>query len=156
MGEKIVVDADDLTCLVGYVYSLLEFIDVDDFEEEENRNLVVKGFDDYVKPMIRNDFESPFTFVKNDEVEVFREQLEDGFDIDTSAISFGEMKEFYNKVLEQYNNEANEIYCNIVTDLIHEKGLNEKSVDEIIADATAVSKEQTENEKAENFGFEKE
>ena len=152
MGRKIVVDADDLTCLVGYVYTLLDFIDIDDFGEEENRDLVVNGFDECVKPMMREDFESPFTFVRNDEVQVFREHLEEGFGVDTSDVPFEDVKKFYEKVLEKYDSEANEIYCDIITKMIHEKELNESKIDGII-DTAKIRTENIDNKQSPELGF---
>ena len=52
MENKITIDKRDLEALVGYVHDLLDFIDVDDFEDEENVELVNDGYDSFVKPII--------------------------------------------------------------------------------------------------------
>ena len=52
MENKITIDKRDLESLVGYVHDLLDFIDVDDFEDEENVELVNGGYDSFVKPIL--------------------------------------------------------------------------------------------------------
>jgi hypothetical protein len=53
MKNKITVNEADLRGLIGYVHTLLDFIDVDDFEDEENVDLVNCGYDDFVEPIIK-------------------------------------------------------------------------------------------------------
>ena len=53
MENKITVNEVDLRGLIGYVHTLLDFIDVDDFEDEENVDLVNCGYDDFVEPIIK-------------------------------------------------------------------------------------------------------
>lgn len=53
MENKIIVNESDLSGLIGYVHTLLDFIDVDDFEDEENVDLVNGGYDDFVEPIIK-------------------------------------------------------------------------------------------------------
>jgi hypothetical protein len=52
MENKIAIDKWKLECLVGYVHDLLDFIDVDDFEDEENVELVNGGYESFVKPIL--------------------------------------------------------------------------------------------------------
>jgi hypothetical protein len=53
MENKITINEVDLRGLIGYVHTLLDFIDVDDFEDEENVDLVNCGYDDFVEPIIK-------------------------------------------------------------------------------------------------------
>lgn len=49
--SKITIDEVVLRDLRGYVHTLLDFIDVDDFEDEENVKLVNDGYDSFVEPI---------------------------------------------------------------------------------------------------------
>ena len=52
MENKIAIDKRDIESLIGYVHDLLDFIDVDDFEDEENVELVKGGYESFVKPIL--------------------------------------------------------------------------------------------------------
>jgi hypothetical protein len=53
MSEKVTIDKTKIDSLIGYIHTLLDFIDVEDFEQEENKELVRNGYDDFVKPVIQ-------------------------------------------------------------------------------------------------------
>ena len=38
--------------LIGYIHSILDFIDVEDFENEENVEIVNGGYEEIVKPAV--------------------------------------------------------------------------------------------------------
>lgn len=50
--DKITIDRNKLEDLVGYVHTLLDFIDTDDFEDKENVDLVNCGYDNFIKPIV--------------------------------------------------------------------------------------------------------
>lgn len=50
--DKITVNKNDITSLIEYVHTLLDFIDVDDFDDEENIELVKGGYKNFVEPII--------------------------------------------------------------------------------------------------------
>lgn len=52
MDNKIMIDKHNLESLIGYIHDLLDFIDVDDFEDEENVELVEGGYELFVKPIL--------------------------------------------------------------------------------------------------------
>lgn len=51
--KKVTFNINDIKRLIGYVDTLLGFIDVYDIEDEENRNLVINGYDDFVEPIMK-------------------------------------------------------------------------------------------------------
>ena len=51
--KKVAFNINDIKRLIGYVDTLLGFIDVYDIEDEENRNLVINGYDDFVEPIMK-------------------------------------------------------------------------------------------------------
>lgn len=51
MNTNVVVSKHELEKLLGYVHTLLEFIDVEGFEDEDNIILVRGGYDSFVKPI---------------------------------------------------------------------------------------------------------
>ena len=50
-NNTIEVNKSDLNNLVEYIHTLLDFIDVDEFEDEENVSLVRDGYDNFVAPI---------------------------------------------------------------------------------------------------------
>lgn len=53
MNNKITINKEDLQNLIGYIHTILDFIDVDDFEDEENVELVTNGYNDFVEPILK-------------------------------------------------------------------------------------------------------
>lgn len=51
MCETVCVNRTDLENLIGYVHTLLDFIDLESFEDEENINVVKNGYDRLVRPI---------------------------------------------------------------------------------------------------------
>ena len=51
MWEEARVDRANLENLIGYVYTLLDFIDLESFENEENINMVKNGYENFVQPI---------------------------------------------------------------------------------------------------------
>lgn len=51
MCEAVRVDRVDLENLIGYVHTLLDFIDLESFEDEENISTVKNGYEYFVKPI---------------------------------------------------------------------------------------------------------
>lgn len=51
--DKITINKIDIANIIGYVHTLLDFIDVEDFEDEENVELVNGGYEIYVEPIIK-------------------------------------------------------------------------------------------------------
>ena len=99
MKNKIVIDKNDLSALIGYIHTLLDFIDVDDLTPK-NRSLVVDGYDDFVNPCspTSNNFESPFAYANKINVEIFKENLEDIYKVDISKLSNEDVEEIYDEV----------------------------------------------------------
>ena len=90
---NITINRNDLQDLIGYVHTLLDFIDVNDFEDEEDAELVSCGYDNFVKPVIEKmdkininieqflqDFRKQYKFLYDarDNVAGYREALEAG------------------------------------------------------------------------------
>ena len=55
--SKITVSKNDIKSLISYIHAILDFIDVDDFENEENKELVKDGYDNFVKPIAKMVYE---------------------------------------------------------------------------------------------------
>lgn len=55
--SKITVSKNDIKSLISYIHAILDFIDVDDFENEENKELVKDGYDNFVKPIVKMVYE---------------------------------------------------------------------------------------------------
>lgn len=53
MNNKITINKEDLQNLIGYIHTILNFIDVDDFEDEENVELVTYGYNYFVEPILK-------------------------------------------------------------------------------------------------------
>ena len=53
MNDKITIAKKDIEYLIGYIHTLLDFIDVEDFEDEENKELVNDGYDSFVEPIAK-------------------------------------------------------------------------------------------------------
>ena len=51
-NNTIEVNKSDLNNLVEYIHTLLDFIDVDDFEDEENVAIVNNGYEEFVQPAL--------------------------------------------------------------------------------------------------------
>ena len=50
--ETIIINKAAIMGLIGYVHTLLDFICVEDFEDEENKTLVNSGYENFVKPVM--------------------------------------------------------------------------------------------------------
>jgi hypothetical protein len=67
--DYVVVKKSDLDALLGYVDTLMDFIDVDDFEDEENVDAVNYGYDNFVEPLrSTSKLKTPDAFVKDEEI----------------------------------------------------------------------------------------
>lgn len=55
--DKITVNKLDVKNLISYIHALFDFIDVDDFEDEENKKLVRDGYDNFVNPIVKMVYE---------------------------------------------------------------------------------------------------
>ena len=53
MKNNITINQANIENLIGYVHTLLDFIDVEDFEDKENAELVNGGYESFVKPIIK-------------------------------------------------------------------------------------------------------
>lgn len=51
--DKITINKIDMNNLIGYVHTLLDFIDVEDFEDKKNVELVNGGYESFVEPIIK-------------------------------------------------------------------------------------------------------
>jgi hypothetical protein len=125
MEEKtmnyVVVKKSDLDALLGYVDTLMDFIDVDEFEDEENVDAVNYGYDNFVEPLrSTSKLKTPDAFVKDEEIETFKETLEDVYGILVSEIPNKKIREVYEKYCEKMSIEAS---C-------HEEGV----IEELIGD----------------------
>ena len=49
--SKVTIDEVVLRDLRGYVHTLLDFIDVNDLEDEENVKIVNDGYNEFVEPI---------------------------------------------------------------------------------------------------------
>lgn len=49
----ITIDKAKIDSLIGYVHTLLDFIDVEDFDDKRNVKLVNNGYDRFVEPVIQ-------------------------------------------------------------------------------------------------------
>ena len=94
----------DLNNLIGYVYTLLDFINIEDFEDEENVSLVKNGFNKFVQPMINmlNNAEQK-TYFSNDvwDVQDYVEEVTGDRPCYTSLDEMG--KDFYEKDICLWN-----------------------------------------------------
>ena len=51
MNKTVTIKKSDFDNLLGYIYTLLDLIDVEGFEDEENRIAVIEGYNKYVSPL---------------------------------------------------------------------------------------------------------
>lgn len=134
MENKVVVDKGQLDALIGYVGTVsaaLKLLDMSVFDEKltyAEYMAIDEGYDRFVEPL-KQEFESPADFVKRGEVESFKDQLDWGFGIDTSNLSFEDVKNLYDKVIEKYDEQCGEVYRNIVDELIHSDELSREGVE---------------------------
>ena len=49
----ILIKEQELHDLIGYIHNLLDFIDVDDFEDTENKDTIDFGYKNFVEPIIQ-------------------------------------------------------------------------------------------------------
>ena len=55
--NKITVSKNDIKSLISYIHAILDFIDVEEFENEENKELVKDGYDNFVKAFVKMVYE---------------------------------------------------------------------------------------------------
>lgn len=131
MSEKIIlINKNTLESLIGYINKISDFIDIENFENEENKSLVTDGYNVYVQPVldILRDPEktmNPFKFVKQEEVNDFRYNLEDIYDTDVSKLTDEEIEEILDDVEDTLANDDyyNECYNDAVWKVLKEKGI---------------------------------
>lgn len=100
--DYVVVKKSDLDALLGYIDTLMDFIDVDDFEDEENVDAVNYGYDNFVEPLRNIDkLKTPAAFVKDEEIETFKENLKDAYNISVSEIPDNKLREAYEAFCER-------------------------------------------------------
>ena len=100
--DYVVVKKSDLDALLGYVDTLMEFIDVEDFEDEENVDAVNYGYDNFVEPLRNTSkLKTPDAFVKDEEIETFKENLKDTYNISVSEIPDNKLREAYEAFCER-------------------------------------------------------
>ena len=100
--DYVVVKKSDLDALLGYIDTLMDFIDVEDFEDEENVDAVNYGYNNFVEPLRNTDkLKSPDAFVKDEEIETFKENLEDTYNISVSEIPDNKLREAYEAFCER-------------------------------------------------------
>ena len=51
--KKVTLNARDINLLIGYVHTLHNLIDIDDIEDDETREEVYNGYDEFVVPIMR-------------------------------------------------------------------------------------------------------
>lgn len=50
--DKIIINKTDLENLIGYIHTVLDFVDTESMEEE-NVDIVADGYTDFVEPIIK-------------------------------------------------------------------------------------------------------
>ncbi len=117
--DYVVVKKSDLDALLGYIDTLMEFIDVEDFEDEENVEAVNYGYDNFVDPLRNTSkLKTPDAFVKDEEIETFKETLEDVYGILVSEIPDKKIREIYEKYCEKMSIETSYHEESVIEELI--------------------------------------
>ncbi len=114
----VVIKKSDLDALLGYIDTLMDFIDVDDFEDEENAEAVNYGYDNFVEPLRdAGKLKSPDAFVKDEEIEVFKETLKDVYGIVVSEVPDEKIREAYEKYCERMSIKASRYEEDVVEEI---------------------------------------
>ena len=50
--DKIIINKTDMENLIGYIHTILDFVDTENMEEE-NVDIVVNGYTDFVEPIMK-------------------------------------------------------------------------------------------------------
>jgi hypothetical protein len=51
MAKNVTIEREKLQGLIGFIHSILDFVDVESMEDEENKNIVIDGYKNFVKPV---------------------------------------------------------------------------------------------------------
>lgn len=127
MEEKILITKAQLQGLVDYVVTILDFVDV---EEEENVSYVNDEFNASVQPMIdllrdNSKVIDDYKIARRVDIELFKESLEDVYDVDISKLSDKQIEDLFNDVHDSLagNDQYSEIYNDAVNACLKEMNL---------------------------------
>lgn len=127
--SKIIIDEIQLRDLLGYVQTILDFVDVEDFESQRNKDLVVKGFDDFVGPIYKmfdkQNIVDERIIAKQVDIEMFKEDLENIYDVDTTNLTDQQVSQMFDDVWDELANDDQyaEIYNDAVWSVLKQNNL---------------------------------
>lgn len=127
--SKIIIDEVQLRDLLGYVQTILDFVDVEDFESQKNKDLVVKGFDDFVGPIYKlfdkQNVVDEYIIAKQVDIEMFKEDLENIYDVDTTNLTDKQVSQMFDDVWDELANDDQyaEIYNDAVWSVLKQNNL---------------------------------
>ena len=127
--SKIIIDEVQLRDLLGYVQTILDFVDVEDFESQKNKDLVVNGFDDFVGPIYKmfdkQNIVDERIIAKQVDIEMFKEDLENIYDVDITNITDEQVTQMFDDVWDELanNDQYSEIYNDAVWSVLKQNNL---------------------------------
>lgn len=125
-NEYVAIKKSDLQALIGFVSTLLDFIDVDEFEHQENIKLINEGYDKFAQPLetvLRNgNVIGDEILAKDVELRQFKVQLSDIYGFDVTNITDKQLTELYDDVQAHLSGDDNysEIYNEAVDKVMSE------------------------------------
>lgn len=138
-NEYVVVKAQDLKDLVGFIANLYDCIDFDSKEVKEHG--VENGWNDFVQPILdvargEGDPHGKYILAKDVDIEIFKENLENVYDYDITGLTDNQITELYNDVQDRLGNDDtyNELYNDAVRSVM-DKAIEHPSLDSQIVDA---------------------
>lgn len=128
--SKIIIDEVQLRDLLGYVQTILDFVDVEDFKSQKNKDLVVNGFDDFVEPIYKMLFDKQNIvderiIAKQVDIEMFKEDLENIYDVDTTNLTDKQVAQMFDDVWDELANDDqySDIYNDAVWSVLKQNNL---------------------------------
>ena len=127
LPKKVIVEKALLQRAADYVNAILEALDI---EDEETLSYINDGYTDIIEPLVKLAFEEnnsvdEFVIAKQADVQIFKENLNDIYDIDTAEIPDEEIAEIFDEVEEILagSDEYSEIYNDAVCQVLKNHNL---------------------------------
>ena len=51
MNKNITIEREKLQGLIGFIHDILDFVDTESMEDNENKDIVINGYENFVKPV---------------------------------------------------------------------------------------------------------
>lgn len=118
--EKVAIEKIQLQRAIEYINTLLDFVDI---EEEENINYIKDGYNNLIQPISDIAFDDKNiidnrVIAKQADIEIFKENLEYIYDIDTTNITDEQIVEIFESVEDGLANDDQ--YAEIYNDVMYQ------------------------------------